>query len=177
MRAASPAVDGARGELTPLPLPTASPGPAGCAASNMSSHQCGQLPGNGMECFKLDTPWPPGFNPKGPGHWRHLAFFMNRTSDGGDPDMYGLFTEDPATKHPQTKLTAYDFRETSSKKHRTNTLSVSKDKIGLNNNYKYTYVCVHAYKDPANYTIKAYNSECPLEFNKTTGVVEECAAP
>lgn len=145
---------------------------AGC-----QEHGCGNLTGDAMECYKLDTPWA-SYMPHDAGAWQYLSFDLE-ILDGGnetaDPDLYGMFATDPAKDKPLEKKEAYDFRETSSKSRKHSSITVSKKNIGYSNDYKYAYVCVHAYDVRAVYDLKAMSSECPSEF--FLGDARVCSSP
>ena len=145
---------------------------AGC-----QEHGCGNLTGDAMECYKLDTPWA-SYMPHDAGAWQYLSFDLEILEGGNetaDPDLYGMFATKPAKDKPLENKDAYDFRETSSKSRKHSSITVSKKNIGYGNDYKYAYVCVHAYDVRAVYDLRAVSSECPSEF--FLGDARVCSSP
>ena len=175
------------GSLTGAAIPLAAVygGKFGTEADSLSlvksaqcdSYGCGNLTGDAMECYKLDTPWA-SYMPHDAGAWQYMSFDLE-ILDGGnetaDPDLYGMFSTDPKKDKPLERKDSYDFRETSSKSRKHSSLTVSKKGVGYGNDYKYSYVCIHAYDVRAVYDLKAVRSECPSEFFQ--GEARVCSSP
>ena len=124
------------------------------------------------------TPWKPvrWEDPNDPGRWKYLAFYLQRTSDKGDPDLYGLFTNNVNERRPSKSHINYDFRETSSVNAKS-TLVVEKDDVGRDKDYNMTFVCIDTWSSQnATFSLLAYASECPAGYDGQ-GVLNVCSTP
>mmetsp|Transcript_23175 Transcript_23175/g.72365 ORF Transcript_23175/g.72365 Transcript_23175/m.72365 type:complete len:391 (-) Transcript_23175:2423-3595(-) len=120
------------------------------------------------ECWAVPTVW----TVEG---WRFLTMHMTRTSEGGDPDLYGMFYSPTTTARPKDDFGAYDFSETSGGNHPQVTTKIDKLEIGSANNFTATYVCVYAYGSNVTYTLEAYGSLCPASFIAPGGPPLQCS--
>ena len=139
---------------------------------------CNNITRGEKKCFLAYTPWKPirWEDPNDPGRWKYLAFFLERTSPSGDPDLYGLFTNDVNTRRPSKSHINYDFRETSSVNSKS-TLVVEKDDVGRDKDYNMTFVCIDTWSSQnATFSLTAYASECPAGYDNR-GVLNVCSSP
>ena len=150
-----------------------------CAANNsVGVGNCDKITRGEKKCFLAYTPWKPTRweDPDDPGRWKFLAFFLDRTSEHGDPDLYGMFTNDVNARRPTKNHVNYDFRETSSINAKS-TLVVEKDSIGRDKDYNMTFICVDTWSSTnATFSLLAYASECPANYDQT-GVLNVCSSP
>ncbi|QDZ20418.1 EGF-like domain-containing protein [Chloropicon primus] len=139
---------------------------------------CNNITRGEKKCFLAQTPWKPARweDPNDPGRWKYLAFFLERTSSKGDPDLYGMFTNDVNARRPAKNHINYDFRETSSVNAKS-TLVVEKDDIGRDKDYNMTFVCIDTWSSQnATFSMLMYTSECPANYDQT-GVLNVCSSP
>ena len=140
---------------------------------------CNKLAPHERVCFLAYTPWKPTRweDPSDPGRWKYLAFMLRKLGPRGDPDLYGMFTNDPNTRRPTSNHFDYDFKEVSSVGS-SSTLVVEKDAIGREKDYNMTFMCVEAYgnSNVTEFELLAYTSECPARFDGD-GVLNVCSTP
>ena len=130
-----------------------------------SSSGCEKLTGDQWACFAIPTD--PAAN--------YLALLLQRTSDAGDPDLYG-YLWDPAAPAKRPRFgdspSGFDFQETGAK-------AVSRVTIGdLANQTGGVVVCAHAYGTTAlTFSLKATLDPCPNTFSYADGTPLMCHSP
>eukprot|EP00873_Tetraselmis_striata_P005958 jgi/Tetstr1/426222/TSEL_001616.t1 len=137
---------------------------AACAAQ-----RCNLLPADSMRCWSFKTEWMSRFSP-----WNFLTLQLDRTSEEGDPDLYGMFwggsSGEGRTIDQDSAffMAQFDFEETSSSSHPLVGMSVNKElDIGLHADYAGVYLCVHAYGQyDAEFSLRASTTLCPSSFSE-----------
>ncbi|GMH37182.1 hypothetical protein BSKO_05055 [Bryopsis sp. KO-2023] len=125
-------------------------------------------------CFAVPILWRDFNEP-----WNYLAVQLSRTSEEGDPDLYGLFVGGPNDegKVPGRSQGNYDFIEISSAIQKTVVKVLKKRDFGVDKDYTGAYLCVTAYgTGSTEFTIRGKATQCAASFQEDGSAVM-CSTP
>ncbi|GAB4820407.1 hypothetical protein N2152v2_007453 [Parachlorella kessleri] len=136
-------------------------------------------------CFAVKFLWNRTDDP-----WNYLSMQVARTSEEGDPDLFGIWTGGArGMVQPNTTSKGYDFQDTSSAIHPVVTKTVTKASFGADKDYEgkqegrmlklcpeevlakrwyeRAYLCIRAYGQSAtSFALRATLDRCPSSFEE-----------
>ena len=137
----------------------------------------GSLEANNWACYYYDNL----------GSWETFIAEIRRTSDEGDPDLYGMWysPENSGNPHagevPSQAYRDFDFHSSSSYLKSYDEVSIDFDELDeFETDPEGVYVCAHAFLGKAtNYKVMAAtaNNKCPMRFSRKDGSLLQCSAP
>lgn len=137
----------------------------------------GSLESNNWACYYYDNL----------GSWKTFTAEIRRTSDEGDPDLYGMWYSPEGSGNPhegEVPTQAYrdfDFHSASSYLKAYDEVTVDIDELDeYETDPEGVYLCAHAFLGKAtNYNVMAATADnkCPLRFSRKDGSLLQCSAP
>ncbi|KDD71947.1 hypothetical protein H632_c4121p0, partial [Helicosporidium sp. ATCC 50920] len=119
---------------------------------------CHRLEPNAWSCFALPFAW-------GEGNWRYFTLSLERTSETGDPDIFGAFVTEQGAAALTPSSSSFQFQDTSASDGRPTNLRMAKADYRAAPGEKSpsdprgAMLCVHAYgSKPATFDLRAFRS-------------------